>query len=79
MRRDSPARSLRGRTWLHAPVGWRAWVINLTLMAVAAVMLVLGLGYTTPRGIAAILLLFGVLSLLAVVGVEIVRRTHRHY
>lgn len=78
-RHDIPLRSLPGRGWPHAPRGWRAWVINVTLMAIAAVLLVLGLGYTTPRGVAAILLLFGVLTLLAVVGVQIVRRTNRRY
>ena len=76
---DLPLRSLHGRGWPHAPGGWRAWAINLALMAVAAALLVVGLGYTTPRGVTAILLLFGVLTLLAVVGVQIVRRTNRRY
>jgi hypothetical protein len=56
---------------------WRLWVTNGALLAIALLMLTLGLGTATPKAIAAILLLVGILALLALVGIQVARSTHR--
>ena len=56
---------------------WRLWVTNVALLAIALLMLTLGLGTATPKAIAAILLLVGILALLALVGIQVASSTHR--
>ncbi len=62
-----PRRSLR----------WRLWVTTLALIAIGMILLTLGLGTTTPKAIAAILLLLGIVVLLALVSLQVVRNTRR--
>lgn len=56
---------------------WRLWVTNVALLAIAVLLLAVGLGTAAPKGIAVILLLLGSLALLALVGVQVARGTHR--
>ncbi len=50
---------------------------NVALVAIAVLLLVLGLGSTTPNGLAGVLLLMGIAALLALVGIQVARSTHR--
>ena len=61
----------------QVPSRWRAWLINAAVIMVAALLLTVGLGYTSPRGVAAVALIFGLPILLVVVAVNVVRRRHR--
>jgi hypothetical protein len=47
------------------------------LIAIAVLLLAVGLGTTTPKGLAAILLLIGIAVLLALVGMQVARSKHR--
>jgi hypothetical protein len=52
-------------------------VTNVALLAIAVLLLAVGLGTTPSTETGAILLLLGILALLALVGVQVARRTHR--
>ncbi len=49
---------------------------NLALITVAVLLLTVGLS-TAAKGSGAILLLSGIVALLALVGIQVARRTHR--
>ena len=50
---------------------------NVALVAIAALLLAVGLGNTNPNGLGPILLLMGIAALLALVGIQVARSTHR--
>ena len=68
---------LQGGSTTGARLRWRLWVTNVALVAIAVLLLVLGLGSTTPNGLAGVLLLMGIAALLALVGIQVARSTHR--
>jgi hypothetical protein len=68
---------LQGGSAPRSPLRWRLWVTNVALVAIAVLLLVLGLGSTTPNGLAGVLLLMGIAALLALVGIQVARSTHR--
>ncbi|HYA00545.1 MAG TPA: hypothetical protein VEK76_09370 [Candidatus Binatia bacterium] len=72
--RTDPGRGRPGRR-----PRWQAWLFNLALVALAALLLAFGVGLTTPRAIAAVLLVLGVLALLALAGIHIARRVSRRW
>jgi hypothetical protein len=69
--------ALRGRHAPHRAPRRYAWVTNLALLAIAALLLVAGLGNTTPKGIALILIVVGVLTLLTAVVIQVARAALR--
>ena len=50
---------------------------NVALVVIAALLLAVGLGNTAPNGLGAVLLLMGIAALLALVGIQVARSTHR--
>jgi hypothetical protein len=59
-------RALRGRRGAGPGAGWHRWITSLALTAIAVLLIVLWLGDATLKGIAAVLLLVGIVTLLAV-------------
>jgi len=74
--RDDAAHALRGRRPARPGLSWQRWLINLALIAIAALLLIAGLD-ATPSGAAPILIVLGILILLAAVAVQTVRARHR--
>jgi hypothetical protein len=68
---------LQGERAPRPPLRWRSWATNVALIAVAVLLLTAGLSTSAPKGIAAILLLAGVVALLALAGIQVARRTRR--
>jgi hypothetical protein len=52
-------------------------VANVALIVIAVVLLAVGLGTATPKAVAAILLLMGILALLALAVIQVARSAHR--
>jgi hypothetical protein len=50
---------------------WQRWVSTLALIVIAALLLTAGLGGTAPEGIAPVLFLLGILTLVAVVVIQV--------
>ena len=76
-REEDIIHGLQGGSTPRSPLRWRLWVTNVALVAIAVLLLVLGLGSTTPNGLAGVLLLMGIAALLALVGIQVARSTHR--
>jgi hypothetical protein len=76
-REEDMIHGLQGGSAPRSALRWRSWVTNVALIAVAALLLAVGLDTTPSTGTGAILLLLGILALLALVGVQVARRTHR--
>ena len=76
-REEDIIHGLQGGSAPRSPLRWRLWVTNVALGAIAVLLLVLGLGSTTPNGLAGVLLLMGIAALLALVGIQVARTTHR--
>jgi hypothetical protein len=76
-REEDIIHGLQGGSAPRSPLRWRLWVTNVALVAIAVLLLVLGLGSTTPNGLAGVLLLMGIAALLALVGIQVARTTHR--
>ena len=78
-REEIPGRTVwgRGHYWRARP-HWRVLIANISLMLLASLLLVVGIGYTNPKGVAAVLLGCAVLALLVVMGVQVARRIGRH-
>jgi hypothetical protein len=76
-REEEMIHGLPGGSAPRSALRWRSWVTNVALIAVAVLLLAVGLGTTPSTGAGAILLLLGILALLALVGVQVARRTHR--
>jgi hypothetical protein len=76
-REEDIIHGLQGGSAPRSPLRWRLWVTNVALVAIAVLLLVLGLGSTTPNGLAGVLLLMGIAALLALVGIQVARSTHR--
>jgi len=57
-------------------LSWQRWLVNLALMAIAALLLIAGLD-ATPGGAAVILIVLGIVTLLAAVSVQAVRARRR--
>jgi VIT1/CCC1 family predicted Fe2+/Mn2+ transporter len=58
---------------------WSAILVNLTALAVAALLVVVAVVLTAPRATTAVLLACVALGLLALLGVQIARRVGRHW
>lgn len=79
-REDAFGRELRGRRHPRWLSGWRRTLVaNLTVLLVATILLIVSVAYTSPPGLAAVLLVCGVLALLALLGVNIARRVGRRW
>ena len=76
-REEDIIHGLQGGSAPRSPLRWRLWVTNVALVVIAVLLLVLGLGSTTPNGLAGVLLLMGIAALLALVGIQVARSTHR--
>jgi hypothetical protein len=76
-REEDIIHGLQGGRTPRSPLRWRLWRTNVALIAIAVLLLAVGLGTSTPKGLAAILLLIGIAVLLALVGMQVARRTHR--
>ena len=76
-REEDIIHGLQGGSAPRSPLRWRLWVTNVALVAIAVLLLVLGLGSTTPNGLAGVLLLMGSAALRALVGIQVARSTHR--
>lgn len=68
--------ALRGHRLTRPGPSWQRWLLNLALIALAAVLLIAGTD-ATPSGAAPILIVLGILTLLAAVAVQAVRARHR--
>jgi len=75
-REEDIIRGLQGGGAPRSALRWRSWVTNLALITVAVLLLTVGLS-TAAKGSGAILLLSGIVALLALVGIQVARRTHR--
>ena len=76
-REEDIIHGLQGGSAPRSPLRWRLWVTNVALVAIAALLLAVGLGSTTPNGLGPILLLMGIAALLALMGIQVARTTHR--
>jgi uncharacterized membrane protein YtjA (UPF0391 family) len=57
---------------------WHHWAANIALIVIAVLLLTAGLGGTAPNGIAPVLFLLGILTLVALVAVQVAGGTgHR--
>jgi hypothetical protein len=61
----------------RSPLRWRLWVTNVALVAIAVLLLALGLGGITPNGLAGALLLMGIAVLLMLVGIQVAHSARR--
>jgi hypothetical protein len=59
------------------PSRWRAWFINLAVVAVAVVLIMLGVGVTSPREALTVGLLFGVPIILVAITATVATRRAR--
>ncbi|MGA3184872.1 MAG: hypothetical protein ABSE52_09780 [Candidatus Dormibacteria bacterium] len=75
-REEDIIHGLQGGGAPRSALRWRSWVTNLALITVAVLLLTVGLS-TAAKGSGAILLLSGIVALLALVGIQVARRTHR--
>lgn len=73
--RPAPIRRVAGVEGL--PSRWRAWFINLAVVAVAVLLIMLGIGVTSPREALTVGLLFGVPIMLVAVTATIAARRSR--
>jgi hypothetical protein len=78
-REQGPRGELLGRRRARAPRGWRMLLVNVTVLVSAVLLVVVGVAVTAPRGVAAVLLVTGMLALLAVLGVNIALRISRRW
>ena len=76
-REEDIIHGLQGGSTTGARLRWRLWVTNVALVVIAALLLAVGLGNTAPNGLGAVLLLMGIAALLALVGIQVARSTHR--
>jgi hypothetical protein len=76
-RDEDVTRALRGHHAARPEPRWHQWVTNSALIAIAALLLTVGLGTTTPKGISVILLLVGILTLLVIAGIQVADGIHR--
>jgi uncharacterized membrane protein YtjA (UPF0391 family) len=74
--RADAAHALRGRRPAGPRLTWQRWLLNVALIALAALLLIGGLD-ATPSWAAPILIVLGIVTLVAAVGVQAVRARHR--
>jgi uncharacterized membrane protein YtjA (UPF0391 family) len=74
--RDEVAHAPDGRRPDRAAASWQRWLVNLALIAIAALLLIAGASETTS-GAAAILIVLGIVTLLVAAAVQVVRGRHR--
>lgn len=74
--RDETAHAVHDRGPARPAASWRRWLVNLALIAIAALLMIAGASETTS-GAAAMLIVLGIVTLVAAAAVQVVRGRHR--